>query len=140
MLVLLLPCLHGYLFTTGVDLLQVQGCMGLAAYLLQCLLFTSCQHAKRWDVRALLRCVHVACQPSGLEEHLQCCSFHPVLPKNRKLAYGQSARCSLGAHIRNACLVESTIRLVRICRVNLGTADELALDMLINALSNFSRE
>ena len=26
------------------------------------------------------------------------------------------------------------------CRVNLGTADELALDMLINALSNFSRE
>lgn len=26
------------------------------------------------------------------------------------------------------------------CRINLGTADELALDMLINALSNFSRE
>ena len=25
-------------------------------------------------------------------------------------------------------------------RVNLGTADELALDMLINAMSNFSRE
>ena len=26
------------------------------------------------------------------------------------------------------------------CRINLGTADELALDMLINALSTFSKE
>jgi Protein of unknown function (DUF3531) len=26
------------------------------------------------------------------------------------------------------------------CRVNMGTADELAIDVLINMLSNFSRE
>lgn len=29
---------------------------------------------------------------------------------------------------------------VSICRVNMGTADELAIDVLINMLSNFSRE
>ena len=43
----------------------------------------------------------------------------------------------------NTVLAELQIALLRrVCihRVNMGTSDELALDMVINALSNFSKE
>jgi hypothetical protein len=44
---------------------------------------------------------------------------------------------------RRACLVGcdlDTPFTLMVCRVNMGTADELAIDVLINMLSNFSRE